>query len=88
VRPAGRGFEDSSGAVQPIMTDRTYGVWNEAKTALKIESGSFAGGHRFPRLFLRNINVLFVDGHVETRATKQLQWQFETAGSNPAVIPY
>lgn len=79
-------LEDPSGAVQPIMTDRTYGGWNEAKTALKIESGSFASGHQFPRLFLRNINVLFVDGHVETRATKQLQWQLELGGT--AVITY
>jgi|GEM_PF-2101112 len=70
------------------MTDRTHGGWNEAKTALKIESGSFAGGHQFPRLFLRNINALFVDGHVETRATKQLQWQFELGGATQAVIPY
>ena len=81
-------LEDPSGAVQPIMTDMIYGGWNEAKTALKIESGSFAGGHQFPRLFLRNINALFVDGHVETRATKQLLWQFETGDSQPAVIPY
>ena len=70
------------------MTDRTHGVWNVAKTALKSEAGSFAGRHQFPRLFLRNINALFVDGHVETRATKQLQWQFETGGSQPAAIPY
>ncbi len=81
-------LEDPSGAVQPIMTDRIHGGWNEDKTAMEIGAGKFAGGHQFPRFFLWNINALFVDGHVETRATKQLQWQFEMAGNGHAVIPY
>ncbi len=87
-----RKLEDPSGAIQPILTDSTYGTWNEDKTAFQ----SFASGHRFPmqttadniRSSMRSINVLFVDGHVETRGVGQLQWQFEVQSSNPIAIVY
>jgi len=77
-------LEDPSGSVQPILTDAIGGGWNEAKT----EVGSFFHGHEFPWLFPRDINALFVDGHVETRAKKQLRWQIAVAGSRDLVIPY
>ena len=79
-----RKLEYTAGAVQPIMTDQTFGGWNEDKTSLQ----GFAGGHQFPQYSMRNINVLFVDGHVETRSAGKLQWQFEAQGSMPIQIVY
>ncbi len=79
-----RKLEDPSAAVQPIMTDQTFGGWNADKTVFE----GFAGGHQFPKYSMRNINVLFVDGHVETRSAGKLQWQFEAQGSIPIQIVY
>lgn len=77
-------IDDKSAAIQPILTDSIGGVWNEKHTAIE----KFFNGHEFPRFFPRNINALFVDGHVETRGVKKLQWQIETEGGDSVVIPY
>ena len=81
--PAGwpRRMEDPVGATQPILTDWVLGVWNDEKTAINI-----SGGHEFPRFFTRNINLLFVDGHVENRSKSKLIWQINFP--RDFVIPY
>lgn len=79
-------LEDPNGAVQPILTDWVLAGWNEEKTEL-----SFGGGHLFPAdppisASLRSINLLFLDGHVETRAKPQFQWQLQSSKTH--VVPY
>ena len=83
-------LEDPSAATQPILTDFLISYWNEDRTSLELSKGHllprvaphFALGGYTPELgWTRNINLLFVDGHVETRARKQLQWQFEGTGN-------
>ena len=68
--------------MQPILTDLTLGSWNDERTQFDI----VGTGHAWPFLVTRNINVLFVDGHVETRPKKALKWRI--AGPNWGVIPY
>jgi prepilin-type N-terminal cleavage/methylation domain-containing protein/prepilin-type processing-associated H-X9-DG protein len=75
-------LEDPAGPVQPILTDSCFGLWNEQRTQVDINGR----GHSFPAsslgsqgTFVRNINLLFVDGHVETRGRKSIQWQIEGA---------
>lgn len=75
-------LDDPTGSVQPILTDAVIGSWNDNKTEFEIRGT----GHELPRFFTRNINLLFVDGHVETRSKKSLVWQIDSGGW--ALIPY
>ena len=69
-------LEAASGAIQPILTDWAIGYWNEGGTAIEISGGN--GGHEFPPFMTtRSLNALFVDGHVETRLRKKLDWQLQ-----------
>jgi prepilin-type processing-associated H-X9-DG protein len=75
--------EDESAATQPILTDLAMGSWDATRTQL---NSSYAGLHQWPAYFARNMNLLFVDGHVETRSKNRIKWQIELSGGN--VIPY
>ena len=73
--------EDPAGAIQPILSDASYAVWNDTRTGFD----GIAGGHPFPPWMTRNLNVLFVDGRVETRGRPALQWQVEAWRGSPFV---
>lgn len=76
-----RRTEDPSGVTQPILTDWVLGNWNDERTEMNI-----SGGHEFPRFRTRNINLLFLDGHVENRVRTKLTWQIDMPKGY--VIPY
>ncbi|HRI12525.1 MAG TPA: hypothetical protein PLX89_05915 [Verrucomicrobiota bacterium] len=70
-------LEDPAGASQPILTDWALGSWNDDLTEVEIQEGN--GGHEFPAYrTVRSLNALFVDGRVETRKRKELNWQIQT----------
>lgn len=75
---------DPTAAVQPILTDLTIGGWNDDRTRINV----VGTGHAWPFLVTRNINLLFVDGHVETRPKKALKWRITSQPPDDYVIPY
>jgi len=78
-----RRLDDLDLSSQPMITDRVAGVWNEPRTALEVH-----GGHEFPPQFSRGINLVFLDGHVETRAKRILQWQIDPETASGYVFVY
>ncbi|MBL9139056.1 MAG: type II secretion system protein [Verrucomicrobiales bacterium] len=75
---------DPSAGLQPILTDLTIGTWNDTRTEFNV----VGTGHAWPFLVTRNINVLFVDGHVETRPKKTLKWRINSSPPDDHLIPY
>lgn len=75
---------DRSATVQPILTDLTIGGWNDERTQFEV-AGT---GHVWPTRATRNINALFVDGHVETRPKKTLKWRIDSSAPDTYLIPY
>jgi prepilin-type N-terminal cleavage/methylation domain-containing protein len=76
-------LEDPAGATHPVLTDFAMGTWNEARTRLN-GNGTM---HQWPGRWARNLNLLFVDGRVETRHPRQIRWRMELS-SPDTVIPY
>jgi prepilin-type N-terminal cleavage/methylation domain-containing protein len=70
-------LDDSNGSAQPILSDPALARWNESRTQLE----TFGLGHQLLPRVLRNINLLFIDGRVETRTRSELKWQVEAARS-------
>jgi prepilin-type N-terminal cleavage/methylation domain-containing protein len=61
--------DDPTVATMPFLTDKASGE--------KLgNSWSFSGGHEWAGA-IRNSNSAYIDGHVETKAAKLLQWQAE-----------
>ena len=69
---------DSGVAFVPIMTDRILSVSGAPNIA------TASGGHPVG-IKVQSENLLFGDGHVETRKASQLQWRWKTA---PAYTSY
>ncbi len=76
-------LEDPSGFSQPILTDSVLGDAMEKSNQVN----GFSFGHQYPSFWTRNINLLFVDGHVVTRSRSKLQWQI-LSPDRKWIIPY
>ena len=67
-----RRLDDPTISTMPIISDWILGFWDEAHTNAVIHGGT--GGHVWSG-DIRNLNLGFADGHVETRSKAQLRWQ-------------
>lgn len=75
-------IEDEAGATQPILTDVANASWNSDKTRFN-SNGTM---HQWPGRISKNMNLLFVDGHVETRNINQVQWQIEHSSGDSVIV--
>ncbi len=62
-------LEDRVAALQPVITDMCLASGIKTTNVLQAAVGHSVGNN------LVNINLAFADGHVETRARSQIQWQ-------------
>ncbi len=61
--------EDPLGAIQPIITD--YCNAGGLQTSITLARNGHAVGND-----VRSVNAAFVDGHVETRGRRKIEWQY------------
>jgi prepilin-type processing-associated H-X9-DG protein len=66
-------MDDPTVSIMPFLSDWTV----ERKGGTGSGFVGTGGGHRWGGS-LKNNNAAYVDGHVETRSAKQLQWQAES----------
>ena len=69
--------EDQGAALTPIMTDRIVGQGSDSDIT-KIQPNSWPQGHS-QGTKVQNGNLLFGDGHVETRNAGRMQWRWRAS---------